>query len=54
MKTRLGTEGGQQRVILCTTTGGFYLSVRPARRYYRVGLFIGLLPWDVRGTLGRS
>lgn len=54
MRTLLGQEGGTQRVILCVSAFGFYLAVKPRHRYYRVGFFVGLLPWCVRGTAGRS
>lgn len=54
MRTLLGTEGGDERVILCVAWFGVYLAVRPWRRYYRAGFFVGMLPWCVRGIVGRS
>ena len=38
MRTRLGTEGGAERVILCTAPWSFYLAVRVAGRYYRLAV----------------
>jgi len=35
VKTLLGTEGGNERVILCTRPWSFYLAVRVLGRYYR-------------------
>lgn len=46
MRTLLGTEGGSERVIFCVGAG-FYLAVRPWRRYYRLamgprfGIYVG-------------
>lgn len=50
MRLRLGKQGGTQRVILLTGSTGFYLAVRPFRRYYR--LSIRLVPWHY--YVGRS
>jgi len=50
MKVVLGTEGGNERVILCVAALpalAFYLAVRVAGRYYRLamgwpfGLYVG-------------
>jgi hypothetical protein len=38
VRTLLGTEGGNERVILCVNGGwywGFYIAVRVLGRYYR-------------------
>ena len=50
MKTLLGTEGGNERVILCVAPFTFYLAVRIAGRYYR----LWLARWPVRLGWGRS
>ena len=39
MRTLIGKEGGFTRVILCVSSRGFYLAVKPRRRYYRVSVF---------------
>jgi len=50
VRTLLGTEGGNERVILCANAMpvlGFYLAVRVLGRYYRLamgypfGLYMG-------------
>lgn len=38
MRVRLGSEGGNERVILCTAAWSFYLAIRPFRRYYRLAM----------------
>lgn len=53
MRARLGSEGGSERVILCTAPGfvfgSFYLAIRVLGRYYRLaagphiryGIYVG-------------
>lgn len=36
MRVLLGSAGGQERVVLVTAPGGFYLAVRMFGRYYRL------------------
>ncbi len=50
MRTLLGTEGGNERVILCVAPFSFYLAVRVDARYYR----LWLTRWPVQLRVGRS
>lgn len=50
MKTLLGTEGGNERVIFCVAPFSFYFAVRVCGRYYR----LWLARWPVRIGVGRS
>jgi hypothetical protein len=43
MKTRLGTPGGFERIILCTAPWSFYIAVKPFRRYYRLAMGLQIL-----------
>lgn len=54
MRTLIGSEGGCERIILCVSWHGFYLAVKPSRRYYRIGLFFSMMPWAIRPYVGRS
>jgi hypothetical protein len=45
MKTRIGREGGFERVILVTCRHGFYLAVKPFRTYYRIAIWRYGLLW---------
>ena len=52
MRVLLGTEGGNERVILCVVglpALGFYLAIRVMGRYYRLAMGYG---FDV--YVGRS
>jgi hypothetical protein len=42
MKVLMGSPGGQERVILCVSRRGYYLSVRVHNRYRRMyGTWLG-------------
>lgn len=45
MRTLLGAEGGFERVILVACRHGFYLAVKPWKRYYRLAIWRYGLRW---------
>ena len=51
MRTLLGTEGGNERVILCVAPLSFYVAVRVLGRYYRLAMGPQIRTWVY---IGRS
>ena len=45
VRVRLGSEGGTERVILCTAPWSFYLSVKVRKHYYRLAVGPGIVGW---------